>query len=149
MKTNEEAKRKYEEMVKNASPNSPILKNCVIAFFSGGLICTFGQFLLNFYQNNQFSAEDAATLTSVTLIFISSVLTALGIYSKLGKHCGAGTIVPITGFSNSVTSPAIEFKKEGMVLGVGAKMFLVAGPVLVYGILASMLVGVFYYFGGR
>ncbi|MBR5123313.1 MAG: stage V sporulation protein AC [Anaerotignum sp.] len=133
-------------MVKQASPNSPVFMDCVKAFFSGGLICVFGQLLLDFFTGRGISDKDAAMWVSITLIGISAVLTSLGIYEKLGKFCGAGTIVPITGFANSVVSPAIEFKKEGMVFGMAAKMFVVAGPVIVYGTLTSMLVGVVYYF---
>lgn len=133
-------------MVKQASPNSPIFMNCLKAFVSGGIICIIGQFLSNFYTGKNFSKEEAALLVSITLIGLSALLTALGWYEKLGKFCGAGTIVPITGFANSVVSPAIEFKKEGMVFGMAAKMFIVAGPVIVYGTLTSMLVGLVYYF---
>ncbi|MBQ3568728.1 MAG: stage V sporulation protein AC [Anaerotignum sp.] len=133
-------------MVKQASPKSPIFKDCVRAFISGGLICTLGQSLLDWYTKMDISEKDAALWVSVTLIGLSALLTALGIYEKLGKYCGAGTIVPITGFANSVVSPAIEFKKEGMVFGMAAKMFIVAGPVIVYGTLTSMLVGFVYYF---
>ena len=132
-------------MVKKASPNSPILTNCLKAFISGGLICLLGQILLNWYEKRGFSEQDTVLLECITLIGISAVLTALGLYEKLGKYCGAGTIVPITGFANSVVSPAIEFKKEGMVFGMAAKMFIVAGPVIVYGTLTSMLVGFIYY----
>ncbi len=145
METSEKAKQEYDRMVKKASPNSPILTNCLKAFVSGGIICTIGQILLNWYLKKEFSEQDAALLVSISLIGLSAVLTALGLYEKLGKYCGAGTIVPITGFANSVVSPAIEFKKEGMVFGMAAKMFLVAGPVIVYGTLTSMLVGFFYY----
>lgn len=133
-------------MVKKASPNSPFWTNCLKAFFSGGLICTIGQLLLEFYKNQDFKETEAALLVSITLIGLSALLTALGLYEKLGKFCGAGTIVPITGFANSVVSPAIEFKKEGMIFGMAAKMFLIAGPVIVYGTLTSMLVGFLYYF---
>lgn len=133
-------------MVKQASPNSPIFMNCLKAFISGGIICIIGQLLSNFYTGKDFSKEEAALLVSITLIGLSALLTALGWYEKLGKFCGAGTIVPITGFANSVVSPAIEFKKEGMVFGMAAKMFIVAGPVIVYGTLTSMLVGLVYYF---
>lgn len=132
-------------MVKKASPNSHIVQNCLRAFVSGGIICTFGQILLNWYEKRGFSEQDTVLLECITLIGISAVLTALGLYEKLGKYCGAGTIVPITGFANSVVSPAIEFKKEGMVFGMAAKMFIVAGPVIVYGTLTSMLVGFIYY----
>ena len=133
-------------MVKKASPNSPILTNCLKAFVSGGIICIIGQLLLNFYTGRGISKDDAGLWVSITLVGISALLTALGLYEKLGKFCGAGTIVPITGFANSVVSPAIEFKKEGMVFGMAAKMFIVAGPVIVYGTLTSMLVGLVYYF---
>ena len=120
--------------------------DCIKAFVSGGVICTIGQLLLDFYIGMELSEKDAAAWVSITLIGLSALLTALGIYEKLGKFCGAGTIVPITGFANSVVSPAIEFKKEGMVFGMAAKMFVVAGPVIVYGTLTSMLVGLVYYF---
>lgn len=136
-------------MVKKASPNSPIFTNCLKAFVSGGLICAGGQLLLNLFLDRNFTENEAALCVSITLIGISAVLTALGLYEKLGKFCGAGTIVPITGFANSVVSPAIEFKKEGMVFGMAAKMFLVAGPVIVYGTLTSMLVGLIYFLIGR
>lgn len=146
MDTSKKGKQQYSEMVKQASPNSPIFMDCVKAFISGGIICTIGQLLLNLYTGMDISEKDAAVWVSITLIGLSALLTALGIYEKLGKFCGAGTIVPITGFANSVVSPAIEFKKEGMVFGMAAKMFIVAGPVIVYGTLTSMLVGLVYYF---
>ena len=145
MDTSKKGQQKYSEMVKKASPNSPVVMDCVKAFVSGGIICTIGQLLLNLYMGMDISEKDAAMWVSITLVGISAVLTALGIYEKLGKFCGAGTIVPITGFANSVVSPAIEFKKEGMVFGMAAKMFIVAGPVIVYGTLTSMLVGFVYY----
>ncbi len=146
MDTSKKGQQQYSEMVKQASPNSPIFTDCVKAFISGGIICTIGQLLLNFYTGMDISEKDSALWVSITLIGLSALLTALGIYEKLGKFCGAGTIVPITGFANSVVSPAIEFKKEGMVFGMAAKMFIVAGPVIVYGTLTSMLVGFIYYF---
>lgn len=146
MDTSKKGKQKYGEMVKEVSPNSPIFRDCIKAFVSGGIICTIGQLLLDLYTGMDISEKDAALWVSITLIGSSAVLTALGLYEKLGKYCGAGTIVPITGFANSVVSPAIEFKKEGMVFGMAAKMFIVAGPVIVYGTLTSMLVGLIYYF---
>ena len=146
MDTSKKGQQQYNEMVKQASPNSPIFMDCIRAFISGGIICTIGQLLLNLYTTMDISEKDAALWVSITLIGLSALLTALGIYEKLGKFCGAGTIVPITGFANSVVSPAIEFKKEGMVFGMAAKMFIVAGPVIVYGTLTSMLVGLIYYF---
>ena len=141
MDTSEKGKQQYSEMVKQASPNSPIIGDCLKAFFSGGLICVIGQLLLEFYMGMGISEKDAAMWESITLIGSSAVLTALGLYEKLGEFCGAGTIVPITGFANSVVSPAIEFKREGYVLGVAAKMFTIAGPVLVYGINSAIAVG--------
>lgn len=146
MDTTKKAQQEYDKMVKKASPNSPIVGNCLKAFVSGGLICVLGQLLLNFFTGKELSKEEAAMAVSISLIGLSAVLTALGWYEKLGKFCGAGTVVPITGFANSVVSPAIEFKKEGMVMGMAAKMFIVAGPVIVYGTLTSMLVGLVYYF---
>ena len=146
MDTSKKGQQEYNEMVKQASPNSPVFLDCVKAFLSGGLICVLGQLLLDFFTGRGISDKDAAMWVSITLIGISAVLTSFGVYEKLGKFCGAGTIVPITGFANSVVSPAIEFKKEGMVFGMAAKMFVVAGPVIVYGTLTSMLVGVVYYF---
>ena len=146
MDTSKKGKQQYSEMVKQASPNSPIFMDCIKAFISGGIICTIGQLLLNLYTGMDISEKDAALWVSITLIGLSALLTALGIYEKLGKFCGAGTIVPITGFANSVVSPTVEFKKEGMVFGMAAKMFIVAGPVIVYGTLTSMLVGFVYYF---
>lgn len=149
MQTTQKAQQEYDKMVKKASPNSPILTNCLKAFLSGGLICAGGQILLNLFLERNLTEDEAALCVSIVLIGISAILTALGLYEKLGKFCGAGTIVPITGFANSVVSPAIEFKKEGMVFGMAAKMFLVAGPVIVYGTLTSMLVGFVYYLIGR
>ena len=146
MDTSKKGQQEYNEMVKQASPNSPVFLDCVKAFLSGGLICVLGQLLLDFFTGRGISDKDAAMWVSITLIGISALLTSFGVYEKLGKFCGAGTIVPITGFANSVVSPAIEFKKEGMVFGMAAKMFVVAGPVIVYGTLTSMLVGVVYYF---
>lgn len=146
MDTSKKGQQKYQEMVKKASPNSPIGTDCIKAFVSGGIICTIGQILLEFYTGKGIPEQDAALWVSITLIGAAALLTALGLYEKLGKICGAGTIVPITGFANSVVSPAIEFKKEGMVFGMAAKMFIVAGPVIVYGTLTSMLIGFVYYF---
>ena len=132
-------------MVKKASPNSPILSNCLKAFVVGGFICCIGQFIINVFLDWGYSMADAQLSGSIILIFLSVLFTGLGLYSKFGKFSGAGTIVPITGFANSVASPAIEFKKEGMIFGLGAKMFIVAGPVIVYGTLSSFAVGIVYY----
>ncbi|MFR5772660.1 MAG: stage V sporulation protein AC [Lachnospirales bacterium] len=122
----------YSKMVQKPS-NSPIINNCFKAFLIGGLICDLGQFFINTFKRLGCTIEQSTSYTSIILIFIASLLTGLGIYSKIGKFAGAGSIVPITGFSNSVTAPAIEFKKEGLILGLGAKIFIIAGPVILYG----------------
>ena len=147
-KENKNNNKEYQKLVKEASPDSPIFKNCLKAFFSGGLICCIGQFLMNIFSTYGLVADSRNMLVSVILIGLASLLTGLGWYSKIGKFCGAGSVVPITGFSNSVTAPAIEYKKEGFVLGLGAKIFTVAGPVILYGTLASIVVGIIYYFVG-
>ena len=140
-----ETKKDYQDYVDKKSPNSPIGKNLIKAFFVGGFICLIGQFINDFWNWRGLSADDASTATSITLIFIGIFLTAINVYSKIGKFAGAGSIVPITGFANSIASPAIEFKSEGLVLGVGAKLFQIAGPVLVYGISTSIAVGLIYF----
>lgn len=138
-------KKKYDEMVKRNSPPSPILKDFIWAFVVGGLICVIGQILKELYL--YFGAGEDVTKMAVpsTLIFIASFLTGIGIFDKIAKHAGAGTLVPITGFSNAVSAPAIEFKNEGFILGVGAKMFTIAGPVIVYGTVASVVYGIIYW----
>ncbi len=141
--------KNYDELVKKFSPNSKILSNCLWAFFVGGSICTLGQLLTNIYMKNNFTISDAKLLSSVTLVGISAVLTALGWYRKIAKRAGAGTLVPITGFANAVVSPAIEFKSEGYITGVASKMFIIAGPVIVYGTVASVVYGVIYWLLGR
>ena len=139
-------KQEYSEMAKKASPNSKLLLNCVKAFLIGGLICTLGQGLTDIYSKALgMKMDDARTLTSVSLVFLGGLLTSIGIYDNIAKHGGAGTLVPITGFANSIVSPAIEFKSEGFILGLGAKMFVIAGPVLVYGITASVIYGIIYW----
>lgn len=140
-----ETKKDYQDYVDKKSPNSPIFMNIIKAFFVGGFICLIGQFINDFWSWRGLSTDDASTATSITLIFIGIFLTAINLYSKIGKFAGAGSIVPITGFANSIASPAIEFKSEGLVLGVGAKLFQVAGPVLVYGISTSIAVGLIYF----
>ena len=134
----------YQKYVDEKSPNSPITKNCIMAFLVGGLICTIGQIITNIFTARGFDKPTAGTITSIILIALSAFLTGLNVYSKIGKFAGAGSIVPITGFANSVVSPAMEYKSEGYVMGVGAKMFTVAGPVLVYGISSSIVVGLIY-----
>ena len=136
----------YGEMVKQASPNSHLWADCLKAFCVGGAICVLGEAIMKGYTHLGLEKEDSGLLTSVTLIFLAALFTGLGLYEKLGKIAGAGSVVPITGFANSVAAPAIEFKKEGLIFGLGAKMFVVAGPVIVYGTLTSVIVGVIYYF---
>ncbi|MGN1318178.1 MAG: stage V sporulation protein AC [Lachnospirales bacterium] len=138
-------KEDYANLVKEKAPKSPLLKDCIISFIVGGIICSIGQFIMNILANYGCSTDDTGIYTSSVLIVLSSILTGLGLYSKFGKFSGAGTIIPITGFSNSITSPAIEFKKEGYILGLGAKIFIIAGPVILYGLLTSVFVGVIYY----
>ena len=139
-------KAEYQEIVKQASPDTNLLFPCVKAFIVGGLICDAGQFVTNMFLRVGTPKDTASVYTSVILIFFGVLLTGLGLYQKLGKFAGAGSIVPITGFANSVASPALEFKSEGYIFGVGAKMFVVAGPVIVYGVAASVVIGIIYYF---
>ena len=139
-----ESKQKYQEYVEKKSPNSPILKNCFNAFWVGGLICTIGQIISNICKERGFDIATSGTIVSIILIGISAFLTGLNLFNKIGKFAGAGSLIPITGFANSIVSPAMEYKSEGYVMGVGGKMFTVAGPVLVFGISASILVGFIY-----
>jgi len=139
-------KQIYGEMVKAASPPSSTALNCAKAFAVGGTICAIGQISYNILGSLGVARDDAGLITAVMLIFAAALLTALGLYGKLGNFAGAGSIVPITGFANAIAAPAIEHKKEGLVTGVGAKMFIIAGPVLVYGTMTSVLVGLVYYF---
>lgn len=140
------SQQEYGRMAKKASPSSAIGKDCLWAFAVGGAICLLGEALRQCYLAMGHTVTDAALMTSVTLIGLSALTTALGWYQKLAAKAGAGTLVPITGFANAVVSPAIEFKCEGLVTGVGAKMFVIAGPVIVYGMLASIVWGVVWYF---
>lgn len=137
-----ETKQEYLDYVDKKSPNSPILKNCFNAFWVGGLICTIGQIIFDFCEYQGLEYTSCSTIVSIILIGISALLTALNIFNKIGKFAGAGSLVPITGFANSIVSPAMEYKSEGYVMGVGGKMFTVAGPVLVYGISTSIIVGI-------
>ena len=137
-----ETKSEYSKYVDKKSPNSPILKNCFNAFWVGGLICSIGQIIMDFCMFKGLDQTNSSTCVSIVLIGISALLTGLNIFNKIGKFAGAGSLVPITGFANSIVSPAIEYKSEGYVMGVGGKMFTVAGPVLVFGISASVLVGI-------
>lgn len=137
--------REYSQLVERKTPNSTLLKDCIFAFVIGGIICTIGQFFYNLYMKMGATVESAGTLVSVTLVFISAVLTGLGVYDSIAKYAGAGTVVPITGFANAVVSPAIEAKTEGYVLGVGAKIFTIAGPVIVFGTVSSYIAGLIYW----
>ena len=140
------SKQTYARFADAHAPRSPILKNCLFAFLVGGTICTLGQILRDVFQNVcSFDEETAGTLTSGSLILIAVVLTALGMFDKIAKHAGAGTLDPITGFANAVVSPAIDSRAEGLVLGVGSKIFTVAGPVLLYGTFAGFVYGVIYW----
>lgn len=140
------SKKDYSDYVDTKSPKSKLLKNCSWAFIIGGLICVLGQAFSDIYKSwFNLSEELSKTAVSVTMIFLGAFFTGLNLYHKLAKYAGAGTIVPITGFANAIVSPAIEFKREGFVLGVAAKMFTIAGPVLVYGIGASIVAGFIYW----
>ena len=135
----------YGKLVQSLSPRSPMAKDCIYAFCIGGLICAIGQLIMNGYLALDLEKTDASTATSMTLVALSALFTGLSLYDDLAKHAGAGTLVPITGFANAVVAPAIEFKTEGFILGVGAKMFTIAGPVIVYGVSASVVYGFIYW----
>ena len=137
--------KEYGKLVKDISPKSPILKDSIMAFLIGGLICTIGQLIMNGYLALGMDKESAGTAMSMTLVALSALLTGLSLYDNIAKHAGAGTLVPITGFANAISSAAIEFKTEGFILGVGAKMFTIAGPVIVYGVSASVVYGLVYW----
>lgn len=134
----------YQKYVEKKSPNSPIFKDCFNAFWVGGLICVIGQLIYEYFIFRNFSTELSSTIVSISLIFLSAFLTSINLFNRIGKFAGAGTLIPITGFANSIISPAMEYKSEGFIMGVGAKMFTVAGPVLVYGISTSVIVGLAY-----
>lgn len=136
--------QEYSVLVKKYSPNSPLLKDVLKAFLIGGAICTFAQALLNVYKMF-LTEENAKLLVPVTIIFITALLTGLGVFDNIAKHAGAGTLVPITGFANAVVSPAVEFKHEGYILGTGANIFKIAGPVIAYGTFASVVYGIIYW----
>lgn len=141
----QQSDKAYQSLADRLAPRSPIIKDCFNAFWIGGLICTVGQLLTNGYLALGMEKPDAQTLTSVTLVFLSAMLTGLALYDNIAKHAGAGTLVPITGFANSIAAPAIEFKTEGFVTGLAVKMFSIAGPVLVYGLAAGFVYGVIYW----
>lgn len=135
----------YKDYVEEKAKKSPIFKDVLLAFISGGVICIIGQIIMNIFLYYNVEKESAAAFTSIILIFIGAFLTSINVYSTIGKYCGAGSAIPITGFSNSIVSPAIEFKTEGRILGLGANMFKIAGPVLIYGISTSVIVGFIYW----
>ena len=139
-------KKEYSQFVDEKSPNTNVVKNLIWAFVVGGLICVVGQLISSFYASKGMTVEQIGGATAITMIFLGALATGLNVYDKLAKNAGAGTIVPITGFANAIVAPAMEHKSEGFVLGVGAKMFAIAGPVLVYGTVASVIAGLIYYF---
>lgn len=137
--------KEYAQLVQKVAPKSPMGKDCLNAFWIGGLICVLGQILTNSYSAAGLDKDAAATATSITLVTLSALLTGLSLYDNLAKYGGAGTLVPITGFANAIAAPAVEFKTEGFILGVGAKLFTIAGPVIVYGLSASVVYGFIYW----
>ena len=138
-------KKEYQKYVDKKSPNSNIVRNVIRAFIVGGLICVLGQFITNIFTMKGYEQEQISSLTPLIMIFLGALFTGLNLYDDLGRFAGAGSIVPITGFANSIVSPAMEFKSEGYIMGVGARMFVIAGPVLVYGISTSIVLGIIYY----
>ena len=137
--------KQYAKLVQQISPNSPVGKDCLMAFLVGGLICLLGQCCITLYTSLGLPKEEAGTAASMSLVALSALLTGLSLYDDLAKAAGAGTLVPITGFANAISAPAVEFKTEGFILGVGAKMFTIAGPVIVYGLAASVVYGLIYW----
>ena len=137
--------KQYDQLVKELSPNSPAWKDCLWAFCVGGGICVLGQFFINWYQKLGLEQADASGAASMTLVAIAALLTGIGIFDDIAKHAGAGTLVPITGFANAIAAPAVEFQTEGRILGTAAKMFTIAGPVIVYGVSASVVYGLIYW----
>ena len=138
-------KSEYKKLSEKKAPKSPLLKNCACAFVIGGIICAAGQLLLEWYEHMGVQRDKGVTLVAVSLIFLSVLLTGIGVYDKIASFGGAGTLVPITGFANSMAAPALEFKTEGFITGLGTKMFIIAGPVIVYGISSSIIYGLIYY----
>ena len=139
------SEKEYQQMSKKASPGSPVAKDCTKAFLMGGLLCGVGEVLFQLLQQAELPEKDARILVSSALILLAVILTGFRVFDNIAKHAGAGTLVPITGFANSVVAPAIEFKTEGYILGLGAKMFIIAGPVITYGVVASVVYGVVYW----
>ena len=145
MENNAKKIREYQRLIDRETPHSRLLQGCLRAFWVGGSICTLGQYFTVLGEKLELSELTTPMFTSVLLILIGTTLTGLGVYDRIGRYAGAGSIVPITGFANSVAAPAIEFRREGLVMGVGARLFAIAGPVLTYGIAASILVGMVYW----
>ena len=139
------SKQDYGQYVKEMSPNSPMGKDVFNAFWIGGLICVIGQLILSGFQSLGLDTEDAGTATSIVMVFLGALLTGLSVYDDIAKHAGAGTLVPITGFANGVAAPAIEYKSEGQVFGIGCKIFTIAGPVILYGVFSSWALGIIYW----
>lgn len=142
----EKIKQKFHQLTSEVKPKSRLLRNCINAFIVGGIFCSIGQFFNNYFLNIGVPKDETSTYVSIVMVFIGALLTGIGVYDKIAAVAGAGSVVPITGFANSIVSPAMEFKKEGFIFGVAAKMFVIAGPVLVYGIGSSVIVGIIYYF---
>jgi stage V sporulation protein AC len=142
-------KQRFKDISAEVKPKSHLLRNCIRAFLVGGIICDIGQFFNNYFTRIGMTKDEVSILVSIVMVFLGALLTGMGFYNKLAAYAGAGSLVPITGFANSIVSPAIEFKKEGFIFGVGAKMFVIAGPVLVYGIGSSVIVGIIYYIVSR
>lgn len=145
-KSDEKIKQKFKTISSEVRPKSHLLRNCIRAFIVGGIICDIGQLFNNYFTKMGLPKESVSSLVSIVMVFLGALLTGIGIYDKIASFGGAGSLVPITGFANSIVSPAMEFKKEGFIFGVAAKMFVIAGPVLVYGIGSSVIVGIIYYF---
>ncbi len=143
----QEQAKKYNQYVENKTPKPDLLKNMGYAFLVGGIICTIGQVFTNFYSSRGLTEEDAAAYTTISLVLLSVILTSFNLYQKVTKIGGAGSLVPITGFANSVAAPAIEFQKEGQVFGIGCKIFTIAGPVILFGIFSSWVLGLIYWIG--
>ena len=139
------SRAEYSRMVDALAPKSKTGRNCFAAFLVGGLICTLGQVFMNLYMALELSKDNASTAASITLILLSAILSGFAVYDDIAKFAGAGTLVPITGFANAIVAPAVEFKTEGMILGTAAKMFTIAGPVIVYGVSASVVYGLIYW----
>jgi len=137
--------QQFQDKVDNLTPKATFFKNICWAFVVGGLICTLGQFITNYFTGIGLGKKESSNLATIVLVFLGAFFTGIGVYDKLGKRAGAGSVVPITGFANSIVAPAMEFKREGYVFGIGAKMFVIAGPVLVYGMVTAFIVGVIYW----